>query len=81
MSCTPNGTQITGVTISYNVVVYNDQALTDDTCPGAPGFEQDDCGEGIHLDGVAFSTVSYNSVTNNSGGILDTDETNPITTT
>jgi hypothetical protein len=76
VTCTPNGTQITGVTISYNVVTYNDQALTDDTCPGAPGFEQDDCGEGIHLDGVAFSTVSYNSVTNNAGGILDTDETN-----
>lgn len=76
VTCTPNGTQITGVTISYNVVTYNDQALTDGTCPGAPGFEQDDCGEGIHLDGVAFSTVSYNSVTRNSGGILDTDETN-----
>lgn len=43
----------------------------------APPFEADDCGEGLHLDGVAFSTVSYNNVSGNAGGILNTDETNP----
>ncbi|HUN57769.1 MAG TPA: hypothetical protein VMU41_06610, partial [Candidatus Binataceae bacterium] len=76
-SCTPAvGPQITNVTISYNVVTNNDLALSDETCPGAPVFEQDDCGEGLHLDGVAFSTVSYNLVNYNSGGILNTDETN-----
>ena len=75
-SCTPSAPQITNVTISYNVVANNDLELSAGTCPGVPDFEQDDCGEGIHLDGVAFSTVSYNLVTYNSGGILNTDETN-----
>jgi hypothetical protein len=77
VTCTPGAPQIINVTISYNVVTNNDLALTDEeTCPGAPVFEQDDCGEGVHLDGVAFSTVSYNLVNDNSGGILNTDETN-----
>ena len=77
ITCTPSAAQITNVTISYNVVTNNDLALTSGpACPGAPVFEQDDCGEGLHLDGVAFSTVSYNLVNHNSGGILDTDETN-----
>jgi hypothetical protein len=76
VSCTPAAAPINNVTISYNVVTNNDLSLSAGTCPGAPEFEQDDCGEGIHLDGVAFSTVSYNLVNHNSGGILDTDETN-----
>jgi hypothetical protein len=78
--CTPGAAEITNVTISYNVISNNDLALvvgSSNTCSGAPDFEQDDCGEGLHLDGVAFSTVSYNQVSGNSGGILDTDETNP----
>jgi parallel beta-helix repeat protein len=36
-----------------------------------------DCGEGIHLMGVASSTVSHNVVTNNQGGVLLTDEFGP----
>ncbi|MGD0073761.1 MAG: hypothetical protein ABSD31_05415, partial [Candidatus Binataceae bacterium] len=45
--------------------------------PPAPDFEQDDCGEALHIDGVAFSTVTGNRITRNTGGILVTDETNP----
>jgi hypothetical protein len=29
-----------------------------------------DCGEGIHIMGVAYSTISNNTSANNSGGIL-----------
>lgn len=36
-----------------------------------------DCGEGIHLMGVANSLVSHNVVTNNSGGVLLSDEFGP----
>jgi parallel beta-helix repeat protein len=40
---------------------------------GVPG----DCGEGIHLMGVSNSTVTGNTSTGNSGGILVSDETGP----
>jgi parallel beta-helix repeat protein len=36
-----------------------------------------DCGEGIHLSGVAESRVEGNTVQNNSGGILVSDELGP----
>jgi nitrous oxidase accessory protein NosD len=36
-----------------------------------------DCGEGIHLMGVAGSRVSHNFVSGNSGGVLLTDEFGP----
>ncbi len=82
--CIPSGPEITGVTIADNVVENNDKALTSGpacpqagSVPSAPVFEQDDCGEGVHLDGVAFSTVNDNRISNNAGGILLTDETNP----
>lgn len=85
-SCTPSAPEITGVTVSNNFVHDNDLALdtstTPPTCPAkgsvpaAPAFEQEDCGEGVHLDGVAFSTVTNNLIMNNAGGILLTDETN-----
>jgi parallel beta-helix repeat protein len=85
-TCSPVAPEITGVTVSDNIVQNNDQALktstTPPTCPAttsvpaAPDFEQEDCGEGVHLDGVAFSTVTDNLIMDNSGGILLTDETN-----
>jgi hypothetical protein len=81
-ACTP-GDQITGVTISNNIVLSNDQQLdtktSPPTCPGVPGvpdFDAEDCGEAVHLDGVAFSTVSNNVIQKNAGGILLTDENN-----
>jgi parallel beta-helix repeat protein len=83
--CTPSAPQITGVVVENNVVINNDRALqmsggapscpATNNVPPAPAFEQEDCGEGIHLDGVAFSTVANNQVMNNAGGILLTDET------
>jgi parallel beta-helix repeat protein len=68
------------VVIANNHVAENDLSLnyTASTCPGQPAFETsegDDCGEGIHLVGVSFSTVSNNEVELNAGGILLTDET------
>lgn len=53
-------------------------------CPdafgGGPGNfpeDNDDCGEGVHLRGVTNSVVQGNSVHDNIGGILLTDETAP----
>ncbi len=43
--------------------------------PGPP--DPGDCGEGIHLISADNSTVSDNTVTGNSGGILLTDENGP----
>ncbi len=71
------------VTISANIVTGNDRSLITTnpaslSCPGQPAFETeegDDCGEGIHLMAVDHSIVSGNTVKNNSGGILISDET------
>jgi parallel beta-helix repeat protein len=68
------------VVIANNHVADNDQSLNyaTSTCPGQPAFETEegeDCGEGIHLVGVSFSTIANNDVELNSGGILLTDET------
>jgi nitrous oxidase accessory protein NosD len=40
-------------------------------------FEDDDCGEGIHFINVNSSVVAYNTVEDNAGGILLSDETGP----
>lgn len=73
---------IHGVTIEHNTVVHNDlgggvppkssyfECAAEGTVPG-------DCGEGVHLLSVAYSTIKGNYVANNSGGILLTDETGP----
>lgn len=71
------------VTIENNTVQNNDKALIPNpnpflaTCAGALPFDQEDCGEGVHLLGTSFSTVSHNLIQNNAGGILLTDETGP----
>lgn len=68
------------VTISNNVVQNNDKNLQFDpstgagSCKGAAAFDQDDCGEGLHLRGVTSSTIEKNVVQGNAGGILLTDE-------
>jgi parallel beta-helix repeat protein len=73
------------VNIQANHITNNDQNLDfeNQTCPGlttlypfetAEGF---DCGEGVHLTGVASSTISGNIIDRNSGGILVSDETGP----
>jgi parallel beta-helix repeat protein len=73
-------TNASDVTIRNNHVLNNDTGLNIEgpSCPGQPPFETGedfDCGEGIHLTGVAYSNVSGNIVEGNSGGILLADET------
>src|SRR5947209_8471376 len=53
------------VTISNNLVQHNDLNLdlATHTCAGAFPFDQDDCGEGIHLRGASSSHVLNNVVT------------------
>jgi parallel beta-helix repeat protein len=75
-------TNAADVTIWANVVTRNDKNLdpADLTCPGIPTFETAegfDCGEGIHLSGVAHSIVANNEVFKNAGGILLSDDTGP----
>jgi parallel beta-helix repeat protein len=70
------------VTVWANLVTGNDRALAvgTGTCPGIPDFETNeggDCGEAIHLLGTDHSTVINNTVENNAGGILLSDETGP----
>jgi nitrous oxidase accessory protein NosD len=55
------------ITIAYNKVIHNDPKLNvqNATCPGLPSWETaegEDCGEGIHLVGVADSIVAHNIV-------------------
>jgi parallel beta-helix repeat protein len=68
------------VVIANNHVADNNQSLnySAGTCAGLPAFETsegEDCGEGIHLAGVSFSSISNNEVELNAGGILLSDET------
>jgi parallel beta-helix repeat protein len=70
------------VTLWANRVQGNDRALdiAKGECPGIPVFETnegDDCGEGIHLLGTDHSIVANNTVQNNAGGILLSDDTGP----
>ncbi len=78
------GVPITHVTITRNVIKNNDQGglpanVATTTYPEcqASGNIPGDCGEGIHLWSVANSKVTFNTVTNNVGGILLTDEFGP----
>jgi len=68
------------VTIWGNSVHGNDLSLqpSSSACPGLPAFETsdgNDCGQGIHLIGVDHSTITFNDVELNAGGILVSDET------
>jgi hypothetical protein len=74
-------TAATGVIISGNIVQNNNTGLvasaSGPTCPNIPAYdssEGEDCGEGIHLNGVSHSVVANNTSQNNSGGILVSDD-------
>jgi len=74
-------TGASGVTISGNIVQKNNHGLVTAaagaTCPNIPAYdssEGEDCGEGIHLNGVTHSLVVNNTSQNNSGGILISDD-------
>ena len=70
------GTPITHVTIEDNNVTGNDLGFGLDTSPYAfcTPTGGSDCGEGIHLLSVAYSSVIDNQSVGNAGGILLTDE-------
>jgi parallel beta-helix repeat protein len=67
--------------ISHNLVTGNDMGTSEATtypeCVVSPQNPVPDCGEGIHLMGTSHSIVSGNTVVDNAGGILLTDETGP----
>ena len=67
------------VSIKHCFIVFNDRnQTTAPSCPGIPSFETGesfDCGEGLHLTGVDHSTVANNTVEENTGGILLSDDT------
>lgn len=77
------GGSISHVTIAHDTVVGNDAGgippASNTTYPQCVGFggAPGDCGEGIHLMGVAHATVTDNFVSGNSGGVLLTDEFGP----
>lgn len=74
-------------TVTHNVVEDDDwgsyqgtktpKTVVKDPWCAAEGNDAGDCGEGIHLDGAIDSTVSYNTVGDNVGGILLSDEAGP----
>ena len=71
------------VTLLDNHILNNNKSLEPSSamCPGIAKFETSeamDCGEGIHLMAVDHSSVLRNEVENNSGGILISDETGPV---
>jgi Right handed beta helix region/Periplasmic copper-binding protein (NosD) len=73
------GKPLTDVTIEDNIVEGNDVGFND---PSSPYFictpnGGSDCGEGIHLESVAHSSVIDNQSVANAGGILLTDEYGP----
>jgi parallel beta-helix repeat protein len=66
------------VTIEQNVIQHNDLGVGTSTylyCTTANFVP--DCGEGLHLSGVSYSTIMGNTIRNNSGGILISDELGP----
>ena len=81
-----SGGELYNVLISRNTVVHNDlgggippassyflcQPMT-----GPTGEIPNDCGEGVHFVGVAYSTIRNNFIYDNSGGVLMSDDTGP----
>jgi hypothetical protein len=77
------GSDISGISISHSAIVHNDLGFGVPK-PKSSYFEcapagqiPGDCGEGIHLTGVAFSAIKDNFIAFNSGGMLVSDETGP----
>jgi nitrous oxidase accessory protein NosD len=67
------------LTIAHNEVVDNDTGTNTPVTPecAEQGNVPGDCGEGLHLMGVAYSKILNNYVHRNVGGILVTDEVGP----
>ena len=77
------GGSIDHVTVENNQVIGNNTGgippVANSPYPQCSAFGQipGDCGEGIHLMGADYSTVSKNFVSANEGGVLLTDEFGP----
>lgn len=73
------GQPLTHVTIQDNIVKGNDVGFNKATSPYRECTPKggSDCGEGIHLMSVAYSSVLDNQSVDNAGGILVTDEFGP----
>ncbi len=76
------GGDISDISISHNAVVHND--LGGGVPPKSTYFEctpmgqiPNDCGEGVHFVGVAYSHITRNYIADNSGGVLLSDDTGP----
>jgi hypothetical protein len=72
--------QTSKVTISGNTVRNNDKGISAKPQTGECATVQDvpgDCGEGLHLMTVSDANVIHNTVKDNLGGILVTDEFGP----
>jgi copper-binding protein NosD len=71
--------ELSHITISHSAVVHNDQGFGVANTPyfwcQPPG--QNDCGEGIFFSAVDDSTISDSDISDNSGGVLLTDDTGP----
>ena len=68
--------QTTNLSIRNNTLMNNDALWDPDNVPEACQ-KSDDCGEALHLMSVTHSVVDGNTVKNNVGGILLTDELGP----
>lgn len=75
-------TNATAITIASNILQGNDTSIdfsgAQPACPGIPAFETGenfDCGEAVHLSGADHSSIIGNTIQNNAGGILITDDT------
>ncbi|MDQ1519433.1 MAG: hypothetical protein QOI55_506, partial [Actinomycetota bacterium] len=69
---------VSNLTLSGNLVTKNDACMNHPTRPVCPSPDvNDDYGEAIQLLSVVHSTITNNTVTNNVGGILVTDEMGP----
>ena len=73
------GNPLTHVTIEDNIVTGNDVGFNNPKSPYSSCTPKggSDCGEGIHLMSVAYSSVLDNQSVVNAGGILVTDEFGP----
>jgi parallel beta-helix repeat protein len=70
--------QVKSVTIEQNLIEHNDLGVGTSIylyCTTANFVP--DCGEGLHLSGVSYSNVVGNTIRDNSGGILISDELGP----
>lgn len=72
-------TSTSDISVTNNTVTGNDTGANTTVTPECTpqGAVPGDCGEAVHLMGVASSRIANNDIHHNVGGILVTDETGP----